>query len=139
MASALWALVRDGPCAGSYDLHRATRRMVFTLDQRTGQRFALDEDGDTIEPTEVAYVYETDGAVGWICGRGKGLPARTVSYSFAGRLNRDTGEFLAASDDELEQARREGRRNVLAWARGEREGRTQASGSDSRQPQEALF
>lgn len=115
--SGLQLLVTDGPCVGSYDALRARPMMAFTVDRFTGQRFVLDQDGDRIEETEDAYVYATDGAVGWLCGGGR--TTRTVTYHYAGKLDPGTGEFLAASRPELEMLRRGRNVQLLAWARGE--------------------
>lgn len=117
--STLTALALDGPCAGSYDVRRATRRMVFTC-APNGRTYALDEDGDEVEPGESAYIYETDGSVGWICGRGPGLPARTLSYTIAATMDAATGEVHPLSPAQLEAEREAARTRVIAWARGER-------------------
>lgn len=113
--SRLQALVVDGPCFGSYDVRRATKRMVFTraLDGRT---YALDEPGDTVEDGEQAFVYETDGSIGFICGRGP--CTRTVTYAIAATMHATTGEVQPLSPDELAAERRAGRERVLAWATG---------------------
>lgn len=117
--SHLLALVLDGPCAGSYDLKRATRRMVFTR-AGDGRCYALDEPGDQVEPDEAAYVYETDGSIGFVCGRARGLPARTVTYAIAARMDRETGEIAPLTPAELEAERAAGREHLIAWAFGER-------------------
>lgn len=138
--SHLLALVLDGPCAGSYDVKRATRRMVFTR-AADGRTYALDEPGDIVEPDEDAFVYETDGSIGWLCGHGPGLPARTMTFQIAATMNRATGEVEPLTPAQLEAERRAGRERVLAWASGERDGRSR--GVTSPRPvapkQEALF
>lgn len=114
--SGLEAFVLDGPAAGTYEVKRAAARMVFTVDRLTGQQFALDEDGDVIEPSEDAYVYESDGTIGWLCGK---RATRMVSYEYAGRLDAGTGEFVAATDDEISEIRRAGRERIFAFALGD--------------------
>jgi hypothetical protein len=115
----LEAIVVDGPSAGSYPARRLAARMVFTVDRVTGRRYVLDEDGDQVEPTEDAYVYEHDPevGVGWLCVRGHGGGCiRTVTYRYAGALNPETGEFLPATPAELDVIRHEGRKRIIAWA-----------------------
>lgn len=116
--SHLLALVLDGPCAGSYEVARATRRMVFTR-AADGRTFALDEPGDQVEDGEQAFVYETDGSIGFLCGRGPGLPARTLTYSIAATMDAATGEISALTPGQLAAERDAAREQLLAWALGE--------------------
>lgn len=115
--SRLSALVLDGPCAGSDDVRRATKRMVFTR-AADGRTYALDEDGDRVEEGEDAFVYETDGSVGFMCGRGPGLPARTITYAIAATMDAATGEIQPLSPEQLEAERAAGWERVVAWAGG---------------------
>jgi len=115
--SRLSALVLDGPCAGTYDVRRATKRMVFTRGVG-GRTYALDEDGDQVETGEDAFVYETDGSVGFMCGRGPGLPARTITYVIAATMDGATGEIEPLSAEDLEAERKAGWERVVAWATG---------------------
>lgn len=119
--SDLLAIVTDGPNAGEYEAERLAARMVFTVDRATGRRYVLDEDGDRVEPTEDAYVYEHDPdvGVGWLCERGRGGGCiRTVTYRYAGTLDTETGEFVPATPVEVGEIRREARQRVIAWATG---------------------
>ncbi len=117
--SALTALVLDGPCAGTYDVARATKRMVFTR-AADGRCYALDEDSDKVEAGEQPFIYETDGSVGWVCGRGPGMPGRTVTFQLAATMDPATGEVTPLSPAELEAERKAARQRVIAWATGQR-------------------
>lgn len=138
--SRLTALVLDGPCAGAYDIRRASRRMVFTR-AADGRCYALDEPGDHVEPDEDAFIYETDGSIGWICGR---EPARTLTFQIAASMDRATGEVAPLNPAQIEAERKAGRERVLAWAFGEAaDDRKRTRGATSSHPvkpeQEALF
>jgi hypothetical protein len=115
--SRLSALVLDGPCAGTYDVRRATKRMVFSR-AADGRTYALDEDGDQVEEGEEAFVYETDGSAGFMCGRGPGLPCRTITYAIAATMDAATGEVQPLSPEQLEAERKTGWDRVVAWATG---------------------
>lgn len=137
----LVALVLDGPCAGSYDIACATRRMVFTR-AADGRTYALDEPGDQVQADEEAFLYETDGSIGWLCGHGPGLPARSLTFQITATMDPATGEIAALTAEQLAADRRAGRERVLAWASGERDG-GRSRGTPASHPvaptQEALF
>lgn len=140
--SALQALVVDGPCAGSYDVRRATKRMVFTL-ALDGRTYALDEDGDKVDAGEQAFIYETDGSVGWVCIRG--ACDRVVTFTLAATMDAATGEVTPLTSAELDAERKAARKRVIAWATGdrppapERAAAVPPAASTAAPAQEALF